>query len=116
MSECKLQSQDAATTAELNRMYKGVRVHREGGAPDSLGKTCLGVAVVILVVIILIVAIGGRGKTERFYTQYATEQPTREWPPYTGQIGWGTWGVIPWALRASPHDRPDYMDESRGLP
>ena len=99
MSECKLQGQDANRTAELNKTYKEIRAHREGGAPDSLGGACLGAAIVILVVVILLVAIGGRGKTERFYTQYAQEQPTRSWSPEVGQKQWGTWGVIPWGRR-----------------
>lgn len=49
-------------------------------------------------------------------TEFAREEPTREWAPYTGTIPYGTWGVVPWAERASPHDRPDILDWTRGLP
>jgi hypothetical protein len=82
---------------------------------------CAAVAVVVLLTIVLMLTVGSAGghqckKSEPFYTEFAQEQPTREWAPYTGTIGYGTWGDRPWAEMASPHDRPDYLDWTRGLP
>lgn len=53
---------------------------------------------------------------EAFYTADVVAPATRPWAPYTGTVDDTTWGPTPWALRASPHDRPDFEDYTRGLP
>lgn len=39
---------------------------------------------------------GGRGK-DGFFTEFAQEEPTRSYVPYTGTVPFGTWGTLPWA-------------------
>jgi hypothetical protein len=60
-------------------------------------------AVVVVIVITIVAACAAAARRARrqqspFYTGYATEDPTRDYIPYTGTIPYGTWGVTPWAL------------------
>lgn len=34
---------------------------------------------------------------DRFFTEYAREEPTRSYTPYTGTLPFGHWGDRPWA-------------------
>ena len=72
-----------------------------GGAIRANTTTiCVLGVVVVLVVIVIAVTVRSRRKTsasERFYTHYAEEEPTRSYTPYTGTIPYGPWGTKPWA-------------------
>jgi hypothetical protein len=60
-----------------------------------------GAAIVatITILMILILYAGGLKRSEGFFTEYATEEPTRSYVPYAGTIPFGEWGtgVQPWA-------------------
>lgn len=76
---------------------------RMGGTARS-GGNALAIAAIAAVVILIIVAIRRKVKSrtslrsgERFFTQYAQEEPTRPYTPYTGTVPFGEWGTKPWA-------------------
>ena len=53
------------------------------------------IAVVILV-IILLATHTSKSEKSHFYTEYAIEEPTRPYLPYTGTEPRGFWGTEPW--------------------
>jgi len=56
----------------------------------------------VVLIVILVAAFARKGGLEGFYTEYAEEEPTRSWVPYTGTIPYGEWGNLPWA-EMHPH-------------
>jgi len=61
---------------------------------DLRGAALIVLTVAIVAACVMVV----RHERSPFFTGYATEEPTRDYIPYTGTIPYGTWGVTPWAL------------------
>ena len=53
-------------------------------------------AIVIVIAVVLMALIVAKKDKNKFYTEYARENPTRSYTPYTGTIPVGPWGVQPW--------------------
>lgn len=127
MEQCPADAADGG--AELWKAYTEKKRRPTDGGNDSsasawcaLSSVAVTAAVILAIVIIICYVVrcargDDRSGRQGFYTEAGEiEAPTREWAPYTGTIGYGPWGVDPWALAASPHDRPNEYDWMRGLP
>ena len=56
------------------------------------------VAIVVVLIAVVIYLVTRKAKSaEGFFTDFAQEEPTRSYTPYTGTIAYGTWGTKPWA-------------------
>jgi len=59
-------------------------------------QTVICIATVILVIILLAKNTSSTAEKSHFYTEYAIEEPTRSYLPYTGTEPRGFWGTEPW--------------------
>lgn len=96
--------------------FGGARVIKGGAAGGSIS---LGVIVVIAILFIVLICHCLRKKSrpckkDKFYTEYAQEEPTRSYTPYTGAVPYGYWGTTPWAYAfdlAPPSDIYNYLPD-----
>lgn len=78
-------------------VHGGVEITARRGVARAAA-AIIGLAVVV---VIIAVVMRSRRAGERFFTPYATEEPTRPYLPYTGTVPFGDWdaaaGTKPWA-------------------
>jgi hypothetical protein len=73
---------------------------------------CLACLVCLTGLVILAVALRQRRRgRDHFFTQYAQEEPTRSYTPYTGTVPVGPWGARPWG-EAAPGPRRGLSDRA----
>ncbi|MDE2100332.1 MAG: hypothetical protein KGL39_23980 [Patescibacteria group bacterium] len=78
-----------------------------GESKGGVVLACIIAAAIAIIATVLVV------KRERFFTEYAREEPVRSYTPYTGTIPYGPWGTNPWV---EAHDLAPPSAVFGGLP